>query len=345
MACLIHPAIRGIRLLSVLLLPILVVSVLPPAIARADNRTISASRAEQAALEACNALSRFRMSGTPAPQTATATQAVTPVASQQGTAQVPTPSNTPRPAPTEDRVGFPEGYQENFKLLFFFDRPDSRQVRAICGNDSAAARQPGEPFAYGSVLVMETYRTLQQDGKPVLDQNGHYIFEGQPTIFVMRKEKGFGEAYKEDRSGEWEYTAYRVDKSYQTQPINSNACAACHLRQAGESVDFVFRTSAFGDSARLTTPPAIASDQVQMFTYAFLPSTLNVKVGTTITWINNDEAEHTVTTKDKTLDSPRLKTINVKPGDSFSFKFEKAGTYDYFCSIHTAMKAKVIVAE
>ncbi len=161
----------------------------------------------------------------------------------------------------------------------------------------------------------------------------------------MRKGKGFGEAYKDDRSGEWEYVAYRADKSYQTPPMNTNACAACHLRQAGESVDFVFRTSAFGNSTKLTTPPQIGPEQVQMLTYSFLPSTLNVKVGATVTWINNDEAEHTVTTKDKMLDSPRLKTINVKPGDSFTFKFEKAGTYKYFCAVHPAMKAKVVVSE
>ena len=60
-------------------------------------------------------------------------------------------------------------------------------------------------------------------------------------------------------------------------------------------------------------------------------------LGGMVTWINNDEAEHTVTTKDKLLDSPHLKTINVKPGDSFSFKFEKAGTYEYFCSVNSAI--------
>jgi insertion element IS1 protein InsB len=165
------------------------------------------------------------------------------------------------------------------------------------------------------------------------------------TTSLSTTKKGFGEAYKDDRSGEWECVAYRANKSFQTPPTNTNACSACHLRQAGESVDFVFRTSAFGNSDKLTTPPQIGSEQVQMFTYAFLPSTLNVKVGTTVTLINNDEAEHTVTTKDKLLDSPHFKTINVKPGDSFSFKFEKAGTYEYFCSVHSAMKAKVVVSE
>jgi plastocyanin len=177
----------------------------------------------------------------------------------------------------------------------------------------------------------------------VLDKDSHFTAEGKPTVFVMRKEKGFGEAYKEDRSGEWEYVAYRADKSVQTPPRNTNACAACHLRQAGENVDFVFRTTAIGDSSELASPPKIADNQVQMFTYAFLPASMTVKAGTTITWINNDEAEHTVATKDKMLDSPHLKTINIKPGDSFSFTFDKAGTYEYFCAVHPAMKAKIVV--
>src|SRR5881397_371936 len=63
-----------------------------------------------------------------------------------------------RPAPTEDRVGYPEGYQESYTPFYTFDRPDNRQVRVVYGNDQAAAAEPGRDFTYGSILVMETYR-------------------------------------------------------------------------------------------------------------------------------------------------------------------------------------------
>src|SRR5207249_3521680 len=115
-----HHTIRLVRLVSVLLLPILAVGVLAPTIARADNTAVIVSNAAQAAMDACNSLSKVRTSGMPAAQTAAATRAATAVATQAATTQPPTPSATPRPAPTADRVGFPDGFQETFKLLFFF---------------------------------------------------------------------------------------------------------------------------------------------------------------------------------------------------------------------------------
>src|SRR6266511_3368903 len=71
-------------------------------------------------------------------------------------------------APQEDRVGFPAGYGETFRLLVVFDRPDNKQVRALCANELAAGIAPGKSFPYGSVLVMETWRAkLDHNGNPV----------------------------------------------------------------------------------------------------------------------------------------------------------------------------------
>ncbi len=251
---------------------------------------------------------------------------------------------TPRPAPTEDRVGFPEGYQEDFRLLFVFDRPDNRQVRVICGNELAASVQPGEPFPYGSVMVMETWRArLGEDGQPVLDENGHYIRETLTGVFVMRKEEGFGEAYLEDRSGEWEYVAYRSNGDTFIPPQNTNNCASCHLRQAGESLDFAFRMAMFHDPEMAFTAPEVDENAVNVFIYEFMPMELTIPVGTAVTWINNDEAEHTVTASDGLFESENMMTANVEPGASFSFTFDQPGTYEYACTIHPRMTGTIVV--
>jgi plastocyanin len=276
---------------------------------------------------------------TPAPVTPSPAAAGSPAASPKAAAAA---TATPRPAPQEDRVGFPEGYQNTFKLLLVMDRPDNKQVRVICGNDVAANTPPDRPYPYGSILVMETYRTKQDaQGNPVLTPQGRYIREALVATFVMRKEPGFGVEYQADRSGEWEYTAYRPDKSYQTRPENSNACAACHLRQAGEAQDFVFRTSLFKDQAAV--PPRPGPEEVRIYIYAFMPPKLTVKAGTTVTWINDDEAEHDITAANNAFKSEVLKTRPIKPGDSFSFTFEQPGSYEYFCSIHPTMKAVIEV--
>ena len=257
----------------------------------------------------------------------------------------PAPTATPRPAPQEDRVGFPSMYGENFRLLVVFDRPDNKQVRAICANEKAAGISPGKDFPYGSVLVMETWRAkLDSSGQPVLDAAGHYIRQTLTGIFVMRKEKGFGTAYGPDRSGEWEYVAYRPDGSTSIPPRNTNNCANCHLNQAGQSTDFVFRMQMYFDWPEALVPEDPGGDNINIFVYSFFPAKRTIKTGTTITWINNDEAEHTVVTTGAFASEP-LKTRLVKAGDHFSVTYVSPGSFPYFCSIHPAMKGVIEVTQ
>jgi hypothetical protein len=153
---------------------------------------------------------------------------------------MPTPWPALGPEDTEDRVGFPEGYNTSFETFYVFDRPDNKQVRVVYANDAAASVKPGEPFPYGSILVMETYRAVQDEqGNVMLDENGRFQREDLRGIFVMRKERGFGTRYQEQRTGEWEYVAFRPDRTYQTEPQDTVRCAACHTI-AGPSRDWVY---------------------------------------------------------------------------------------------------------
>ena len=80
--------------------------------------------------------------------------------------------------------------------------------------------------------------------------------------------------------------------------------------------------------------------EVKIDNFSFGPSTLTVSVGTTVTWTNRDDIPHTVVSSD---DPKVFKSKVLDTDEKFSFKFEKAGTYPYFCSIHPKMTAKVIV--
>src|SRR5215467_9463893 len=180
-----------------------------------------------------------------------------------------TQSLPPLPAPTIDRVGFPTDYQTTFVKLYTFDNFQNRQIRVIWANPIAASVTPDtvNQFPYGSIIVMETYGVMEDSsGEPVLDANGRYMQAAGavPTVFVMRKEKGFGVDYGLIRNGEWEYVAYRPDGSYSTPPSGTGSCAACHLTGAsgtaaapsgvpvsaysiniGQQWDFVFRPELF----------------------------------------------------------------------------------------------------
>jgi plastocyanin len=73
--------------------------------------------------------------------------------------------------------------------------------------------------------------------------------------------------------------------------------------------------------------------------FTFKPDTITVPVGTTVVWENDDNIVHTVVSRDGAFRSPALDTE-----DKFSFAFDKTGTFEYFCSLHPYMKAKVVVA-
>jgi Plastocyanin len=71
---------------------------------------------------------------------------------------------------------------------------------------------------------------------------------------------------------------------------------------------------------------------------SFNPASLTIKVGETVTWTNKDSYAHTVTSDNGAFDSG-----SINNGATFSFTFKTAGTYNYHCSIHTSMTAKIIV--
>jgi plastocyanin len=78
----------------------------------------------------------------------------------------------------------------------------------------------------------------------------------------------------------------------------------------------------------------------------FTPNSLDIKVGTTVTFVNTDGNSHTVTSvKPGTTDSDgTFDSGIIKPGKTFTFTFSKPGTYEYICMIHTHMRGTINVS-
>lgn len=240
----------------------------------------------------------------------------------------------PAPAPAQDRVGFPSNYQTTFKKLLTFDRPDNGQIRVIWANQVAAPVRAWEGYPYGSVILFESWTSKRDaQGSIILDENGRFIPDTLGTLFVKRKEFGFGEAYQNNRNGEWEYIAYRPDGTTQTASTATGACAICHL-DAGAQNDFTFRRDRFGSGGTGAAPLATMSH------YRFIPGDLTVKAGTVVTWYNDDQVQHQVNSPNGFFNSNFM-----TPGASFSHKFTDAGEYEIRCNIHAGMRAKVIVKD
>lgn len=77
---------------------------------------------------------------------------------------------------------------------------------------------------------------------------------------------------------------------------------------------------------------------VAIHRYAFVPESLTIKAGTTVRWVNEDSAPHSV-------ESPSFDSSTLVKRKTFEHTFEKPGIYDYNCGIHPSEKGKIIVEE
>ena len=67
----------------------------------------------------------------------------------------------------------------------------------------------------------------------------------------------------------------------------------------------------------------------------YSPLNLEITVGTTVIWANEDSVPHTIQSQDevgKVIDMFNSAPLNT--GDRFEFTFEESGIYNYFCSFH-----------
>jgi plastocyanin len=72
--------------------------------------------------------------------------------------------------------------------------------------------------------------------------------------------------------------------------------------------------------------------------FMFTPNSLSVKAGSTVTWANMDDEPHTVVS-----DTGLFRSGAMDTNESFSFKFDKPGTYRFTCSIHPRMVGTIVV--
>ena len=108
------------------------------------------------------------------------------------------------------------------------------------------------------------------------------------------------------------------------------------------------------DSGSGAAPAANAgSNTVALKLIAFQPERMTVPPGTTVTWRNEDAADHTVTSGTVTqsgggvTSSPdnKFDSRTLGGGKTFTFTFQTPGTYPYFCTLHPAtMRGEITVS-
>ncbi len=129
-------------------------------------------------------------------------------------------------------------------------------------------------------------------------------------------------------------------------PFVSHAFA---YMQKGAMGLFQVENATGGTVTQTTTTSSLASGPVvsipsgaamQMSSMYYSPPTITVVIGVnnTVTWVNNDDAPHTVTATDGTFNSG-----NLDSGQTWTYTFTTPGTYAYSCTYHPWMKGTVVV--
>jgi len=102
---------------------------------------------------------------------------------------------------------------------------------------------------------------------------------------------------------------------------------------------------AFSCAAQTTAPAAAPkTDQppinnVEIKNFGFNPPELRIKKGDTVVWVNRDSAGHTITSDS----GNELSSPTISQNQEYRHTFTQSGTFNYHCTVHTSMKAKVIV--
>lgn len=91
----------------------------------------------------------------------------------------------------------------------------------------------------------------------------------------------------------------------------------------------------------------VSANTVTMENFAFNPSSITVKKGTTVTWTNKDSVAHQVSSDPypSHTDLPGLFSNSLSQNQTYSFTFDKIGVFGYHCQIHPSMKGTVTVTE
>ena len=74
----------------------------------------------------------------------------------------------------------------------------------------------------------------------------------------------------------------------------------------------------------------------------YVPKALSVSKGSTVIWSNEDSTIHTVTSERGDAGT-EFDSSYLAAGGTFEYAFAKAGTFDYYCTLHPYMKGQIIV--
>ncbi|MGH9977059.1 MAG: cupredoxin domain-containing protein [Nitrososphaeraceae archaeon] len=86
------------------------------------------------------------------------------------------------------------------------------------------------------------------------------------------------------------------------------------------------------------TNATILLDSTNLGDKAYQPNPIEVFVGSSVSWTNDDRIVHSVTAIEGEFDSSVM-----QPDEVFEYTFDKVGGFDYYCMLHPSMVGRLVV--
>jgi plastocyanin len=123
--------------------------------------------------------------------------------------------------------------------------------------------------------------------------------------------------------------------------IAAGALALTHKSNTNNSSANNTPSNPSNNSASSNASNQSSAGAINISNMMFTPSQITVAKGGAVTWMNNDSTTHTVTDDLSNAGGPA--SGDIAPGQSYSFTFNKAGSFQYHCSIHPSMRGTIVV--
>jgi plastocyanin len=120
-----------------------------------------------------------------------------------------------------------------------------------------------------------------------------------------------------------------------------NATNATSTMGAGNATN---ATTTGASGGNTTTSVSIVPGASTLSTDAFSPNPIQVNVGSTVTWTNNDSQAHTVNSGNSPTQSGLFDSPIIAPQATFEYTFTEAGEVPYFCILHPNMVGTLSVS-
>jgi predicted lipoprotein with Yx(FWY)xxD motif/plastocyanin len=215
--------------------------------------------------------------------------------------------------------------------LFLKDTPNTSNCYDACAQNWPPLLVNGSPVAGDNLDGAKLGTTARKDGTMQVTYNGW-------PLYYFAADKQAGDTNGQDVKQVWYVISPAGDKVVALASAASNDTGYSSTTEQTSTPMSAMPTATSASSSGDVAVTEGGSLNATIAGFAFNPGVLKIHKGTTVTWMNNDDASHTVTSDNGAFDSG-----TIRHDGSFSFTFSDTGTFAYHCAFHSGMTATVIV--